>query len=239
MAGPLALVGGDELNPGNEPQDRLLVAAASGGPAYVLATAAARHRPALAVEHAQRWFAELGLDVQELRVRTKGDARSLDIVAQAAEGRFFYLVGGDPGIVPDVLRGSPVWEAILAAWAGGAALAGSSAGAMALGRWTLIRGRFPGDRERAYRDALGLVPRTAVLPHFATFGMEWVPSALAARPAPDVVLLGIDERAAAVWSTDAWRAMGGGVTVISDAGERRFKSGDEIDGVPPPARAES
>jgi hypothetical protein len=28
VSGPLALVGGDELNPGNEPQDELLVAAA-------------------------------------------------------------------------------------------------------------------------------------------------------------------------------------------------------------------
>ena len=39
MAGPLALVGGDELNPGNEAQDALLAAAAGGGPAYVVATA--------------------------------------------------------------------------------------------------------------------------------------------------------------------------------------------------------
>ena len=238
MVGPLALVGGDELNPGNEPQDRVLVdAARGGGPAYVVATAAARHRPEMAVEHARRWFAALGLDVQELRVRTKGDARSPDVVAQAAEGRFFYLVGGDPGVVPDVLHGSPVWEAILAAWVVGAALAGSSAGAMAMGRWTLTRGRFPGDRERAYRDALDVVPRVAVLPHFQTFGKEWVPSALAARPQSDVVLLGIDERAAAVWSAGAWRAMGGGVTVITDAGERRFEPGEAIEGVPAPSGA--
>jgi len=37
--GPLALVGGDELNPGNEPQDEVLVRAAGDGPAFVLATA--------------------------------------------------------------------------------------------------------------------------------------------------------------------------------------------------------
>ena len=234
MVGPLALVGGDELNPGNEPQDRVLVTAAGEGPAYVVVTAAARHRPALAVEHARRWFASLGLDVQELRVRTKADARSPEVAVQAREGRFFYLVGGDPGIVPDMLHGSPVWEAIVAAWTEGAALAGSSAGAMAMGRWTLIRGRFPGDHERSYREALDLVPKVAVLPHFQTFGRQWVPSALAARPASDVLLLGIDERAAAVWSTSAWRAMGGGVTVITDNGERRFEPGEAIEGMPAP-----
>ena len=139
-------------------------------------------------------------------------------------------MGGDPGIVPDVLHDSPVWDAIVSAWRSGAALAGSSAGAMAMGQWTLIRGRYPGDRRRSYRDALGLVPGIAVLPHFATFGREWVTSALEGRPSDDVTLLGIDERTAAVWSDDAWRVMGDGeVTVITTAGERVFRSGEAFD----------
>ncbi len=158
MAGPLALVGGDELHPGNEPQDALLASAAAGGPAYVIATAAARHRPDLAVAHAHDWFARFDLDVVELPARNRTQARSRSTAELAANGRFFYLVGGDPGIVPDVLLGSPVWDAVVSAWRAGAALAGSSAGAMALGAWTLIRGRHPGDRQRRYREALGVVP---------------------------------------------------------------------------------
>lgn len=233
MAGLLALVGGDELHLGNEPQDALLAAAAGDGPAYMVATAAARHRPELAVAHARKWFARFGLDVVELPARNRTQARSPETAELAAEGRFFYLVGGDPGIVPDVLIDSPVWHAIVSAWRSGAALAGSSAGAMALGRWTLIRGRYPGDRRRRYRDALGLVPGITVLPHFATFGREWVASALEARPSDDVVLLGIDERTAAVWSGDVWRAMGdGGVTVVTTRGERVFGPGEVIDGLP-------
>jgi cyanophycinase len=236
MAGPLALVGGDELHPGNEPQDELLAAAAGDGPAYVVATAAARHRPELAVEHARAWFARFGLDVVELPARNRTQARSSRSAELAARGRFFYLVGGDPGIVPKVLQDSPAWDSVVAAWRAGAALAGSSAGAMAIGQWTLIRGRFPGDRRRDYRYALGLVPRVAVLPHFATFGREWVGSALEGRPSDDVVLLGIDERAAAVWSNGRWIATGaGGVTVITTGGEQRFSPGDAIDGLPRPA----
>jgi cyanophycinase len=230
------LVGGDELHPGNEPQDALLADAAGDGPAYVVATAAARHRPEVAAAHAHEWFARFGLNVAELPVRTKAHARAADTAARARAATFFYLVGGDPGIVPDVLAGSPVWEAIVEAWNGGAALAGSSAGAMALGRWTLIRGRVPGDRDRRYQDALGVVPNVAVLPHFGTFGRGWVGSALHGRPSADVVLVGIDERAAAVWSDGSWRAMGdGGVTVITTEGERAFASGDPIDGLPAPS----
>jgi cyanophycinase len=236
MVGPLALVGGDELNPGNEQQDALLAAAAGDGAAYVVATAAARHRPELAVAHAHGWFAGFGLDVVELPARNRTQARSSKTAELAAMGRFFYLVGGDPGIVPDVLHDSAVWHAVVSAWRSGAALAGSSAGAMAMGQWTLIRGRFPGDRRRQYRDALGLVPGIAVLPHFATFGREWVTSALEERPSDDVVLLGIDERTAAVWSDGEWRAMGDGdVTIVTTRGERVFGPGQAIEGLPPPA----
>ena len=231
MAGPLALVGGDELNPGNEAQDALLAAAAGGGPAYVVATAAARHRPELAVAHAREWFARFDLDVVELPVRNRTQARSRETAELAARGRFFYLVGGDPGIVPGcAARLARVARDRLGVAIGGAALAGSSAGAMAMGQWTLIRGRYPGDRRRRYRDALGLVPGVAVLPHYATFGREWVTSALEGRPSDDVALLGIDERSAAVWSDDAWRVMGDGeVAVITTAGERVFRSGQAID----------
>jgi cyanophycinase-like exopeptidase len=137
-----------------------------------------------------------------------------------------------------VLQGTRVWRAIVTAWAAGAALAGSSAGAMAMGEWTLIRHRVPGDRERRYRDALALVPHIAVLPHFETFGHRWVESAERLKPSPDIALLGIDERSAAVWSEGVWRAMGaGGVTVIAGGERRRFESGTTIDGMPQPAAA--
>jgi cyanophycinase len=233
--GPLALVGGDELNPGNEPQDRVLVEAARGGPAYVLATAAARHAPDRSVEHARRWFQELGLTVEPLPATTRRGVRDPENVERARAGRFFYLVGGDPGIVPDILAGTSLWEAVVTSWSRGAALAGSSAGAMAMGSWTLIRDRHPGDDRRRFKPALGLLPGVAVIPHFDTFGQRWVRSALAAAPHPDVVLLGIDERTAAIERNQRWEVLGaGGVTVIRDGRSRRFPSGAILEGLPRP-----
>jgi cyanophycinase len=236
--GPLALVGGDELHPGNEPQDEVLVGSAGKGPAFVLATAAGRQRPQVAVENAVRWFASLGLEIEELPATRRSDAKDAANVARAREGRFFYLVGGDPGLVPKTLAGTPLWEAILEAWRSGAALAGSSAGAMALGEWTLVRERMPGDDRRRYLPALGLVPRVAVLPHFETFGHRWVEGAERSAPRSDVVLLGIGERTAALHVDGAWRALGdGGVTVIAEGERRTFASGETIEGVPTPAPA--
>jgi cyanophycinase len=238
-AGPLALVGGDELNPGNEPQDEILVRAAGEGPAYVIATAAARHRPELAVANAQSWFGALGLAVEELPALRRSDVRAPENVRRARSGRFFYIVGGDPGLVPSVLQGSPLWEAMTAAWREGAALGGSSAGAMALGEWTLVRERHPGDDRRRYAPALNLVPGIAVVPHFETFGHRWVDGASAAAPNEDVVLLGLEERTAAIWQDGGWTCQGaGGITIISGDGRRRFASGDRLEGLPAPTLAE-
>jgi cyanophycinase len=233
--GPLALVGGDELNPGNEPIDQVLIEAASDGPAFVLATAGARQGAARAVRNAQAWFGGLGLQVDELPATRSAHVRDAANVERAASGRFFYLVGGDPGIVPKLLRGSPLWDAIATAWRSGAALGGSSAGAMALGEWTLIRDRMPGDSRRRYADALGLVPSVAVLPHFDTFGHRWVESALEAAPR-GAVLVGPDERTGAVWHRERWRVLGaGGVTVITRATTRTFASGETVEGLPDPS----
>jgi cyanophycinase len=232
--GPLALVGGDELHPGNEEQDRALVEAAAGGPAFVLATAAGRQRPELAVRHAVDWFGSLGLTVEELPATKRSHATSARVAERAGGGRFFYLVGGDPGLVPKTLAGSPVWNAIVAAWRDGAALAGSSAGAMAMGEWTLVRDRMPGDDRRRYLPALGLVPGVAVLPHFETFGHRWVQSAEAASPREGAVLLGVDERSAAVWRDGEWRAYGPGAVTVIARGTRTFQSGSVVEGLPTP-----
>ena len=234
-AGTLVLNGGDEFKPGNEEQDRMLVAATPTGPAYVVPTAAARQGPDQAVAHARDWFAKFGLELSELHVLKRADANSKELAEQAARGRFFYLVGGDPGLVVQVLRDSRVWTAMAEAWERGAALAGSSAGAMALCTNTLIRATWPDRTNRRPSEALGLVAGTAVLPHFDTFGHRWIESAQ--RELPDATLLGIDERTAAVWSGGVWRAAGSGaVTVIKDAHATRFAPGARVTGLPAPAR---
>ncbi|MBV8196390.1 MAG: Type 1 glutamine amidotransferase-like domain-containing protein [Candidatus Dormibacteraeota bacterium] len=233
MPGILVLNGGDEFHPGNEPQDTALRDAAGDRPAYIVATAA-RDNPEAAVRTAQRWFSGLGLDVSELRVRTATEARTAAVANQVEGAGLIYLVGGDPGWVAKVLRGSTVWEAMAQAWREGTALAGSSAGAMALCEWTLVRQSFPGHARRRPQPALGLIPGTAVLPHFDTFGERWIPSARE-QLGPDAILLGIDERTAAVHRHGTWSVLGpGGVTVVHSDDRATFSAGSAIQGLPEP-----
>ena len=238
MTGPLALVGGAEFQRGNNEQDIVLGEAADSRPAYVVC-AAIRTHPEQAVATARRWFATLDVDVSELRVRSRTDASAAATVEAARAAGLVYLAGGDPGRTVQLLAGTPVWEAIVEAWHGGAALAGSSAGAMALCRWTLIRDRWPQHDTRRPTDALAIVPDCAVLPHFDTFGERWIPSAQQAL-GPDTTLIGVDERSAAVWHGGTWTAMGpGAVTVVRGEGRERSMAGTTVSGIPQPTLGDS
>jgi cyanophycinase len=230
VTGPLALVGGGEFLPGNEETDRVLIEAAGDGPAYILPTAAARQRPELAVETARAWFASLGREVEELPVLTGADGMSARLAGLARQGRLFYLVGGDPGLVARTLNHTYVHLAMLEAWRAGAALAGSSAGAMALGEWAAVREQWPSHSRRRLAPALGVVPGVAVVPHYATSGQRWK-----IELPPGATVLGVDERTAALWDGRAWRVTGPGSVTVGVGEERRvFESGQPIAGLPVP-----
>jgi len=104
---------------------------------------------------------------------------------------------------------------------------------MALCQWTLVMERWPRHEERRPVEALGLVPRTAVLPHFERMGSRWTVGA----PPDGLVLLGIDERTAAVWNGTGWHAAGAGsVIVIAGGDTARFGHGEPVAGLPVPER---
>jgi cyanophycinase len=231
MPGLLVLNGGDEFHPGNEPQDQELIAAAASGPSYFVPTAAARQRPELAVATGRRWFSGLGLEVGELPIYNRRDAGSRELAERASRAGLLYLTGGDPGLVARVLAGSLVWRAMLDAWEAGAALAGSSAGAMALCDRTLVMARWPHHHERRAVPALGLIPATVLIPHYERFGPRWQVGDLPAQ----TTLLGVDERTAAVCRDSGCRALGaGGVSVVTGSEKLRFEGGQACRRIPPP-----
>ncbi|MHB1595295.1 MAG: Type 1 glutamine amidotransferase-like domain-containing protein [Streptosporangiaceae bacterium] len=96
-----------------------------------------------------------------------------------------------------------VWEAIRAAWLSGAALAGCSAGAMALTGWVPSI-RAP---HRPADPGLGLLPHLRVIPHFDAM-LGRVPDLLTRavmHPPAGTVVLGIDEETAIVDLTGTGR----------------------------------
>lgn len=206
--GPLALLGSGEYLPDMDDVERALL---DGRPPRMvqLATAAAPEGP----QRLRYWHdlgraaaRRLGVEPVIVPVVDRSTADDPVLAATVAGAGLVYLSGGDPPFLASTLRGTRVWAAIEAAWRGGAALAGCSAGAMALTS-TVPHVRSP--LRRAERG-LGVVPHLRVIPHFDRLP-TLVPTALLRRmtaPAPGVTVIGIDERTALVGGPDAWEVQG-------------------------------
>lgn len=208
--GPLALVGGGEWSEGCV-FDAELWERAGRPDVVVLPTAAAYEHPDRAVETARRWFGTFGATVAPCMVLGRAEAVEAAFVEQVRSARMVYLAGGSPLHLRSVLKDTPLWTALRTAWAGGATVAGSSAGAM------VLCDPMIDPRGGALTLGLGLVEHLAVLPHAASW------SASRAQRTFDLAtghlrIAAIDERTALIREPDgSWRAAGAGsVTVYVD-----------------------
>src|SRR4051812_16982078 len=133
-SGPLALVGSGEYLPVLEHVERQLLAGRP--PRFVqLATAPAPEGPASLA----RWHElgrappeRLGVHQDVVPGVDRGSPPDPELAALLPGAGLVYLSGGNPPFVAATLRDTNVWRAIERVWQDGAALAGCSAGAMAL-----------------------------------------------------------------------------------------------------------
>lgn len=166
LGGTIALVGGAEWTPGCEAIDRELLELSGASEVVVLPTAAAYQRPDKALEVAKEHFSRLGAPVRACMVLSRKDAEDPALAGEVRRSRFVYLAGGSVLHLRSVLKASRVWEALVGAWAGGATLAGSSAGAMVFGD-TMVD-----PRGGALTLGLGLLSPFAVLPHASDWSAD-------------------------------------------------------------------
>ncbi len=230
--GPVALVGSGEYLPVMVEVEAALIAGRA--PRYVQLPTAAGEEGHASVS---RWIAlgaaqaaRLGVEAVPIAALDRDAAEDTANAALIAGAGLIYLSGGSPAHLADSLRGTPLWAAIVDEWRAGAALAGCSAGAMALTSWV------PDLRHltRTPRSGLGVVPRLRVIPHFDRM-RRWLPGmshwAAAHLPA-GVTLVGIDEDTAIV-SEDAdlarWVVRGRQrAWLLSPDGRRPLEAGDEF-----------
>jgi cyanophycinase-like exopeptidase len=230
--GPLALVGSGEYLPVMTDVEGMLIKGRP--PRYVqLPTAAApegerslRHWLDLGAAQAER----LGVEQVPVLARDREEADSPELAALIDGAGLIYLSGGSPMYLAQTLRGTRVWDAIVASWQSGAALAGCSAGAIALTGWV------PSMRalQREPDPGLGVVSDLRVLPHFDKM-LGWVPDLLsrALLRAPNgTTVLGIDEDTALVDMTGAghnWQVYGRQqVWVLADGPRRGYPAGSKL-----------
>lgn len=221
--GPLALVGSGEYLPEMLEFERSLLMDRSTK--YVqIPTAAAPEGDATL-----NYWAELGakqadrlaVEVCELRIRDVADANSEELANQVANAGLIYFSGGNPHYLAQTLKDSLVLSAVVQAWKAGAALAGCSAGAMALAD------KIPALRQRT-RDSqgFGLINDLMVLPHFDRMFTRFAANIEKHRTTAKFVL-GIDELTAVVSHEAGWIVHGTGkVHLFKGATHEQYISGD-------------
>jgi len=199
MPGPLALVGGSPFHPDTAVEAEL--AAGLDGEVVVLPTGAAYEHPERLVEAAVARFTGLGATVRGLDVLRRPDAGS-EAAAAVARAGLVYLAGASPMHMRSVLKQTPVWEAIVEAWEGGAALAGTDAGAM------VLCDPMVDPRGGAFTVGLGLLPGITVIPGFDTWSEDAVHRTRDLAPT-GVAIVGVHAGSALVRDPDGtWRGVG-------------------------------
>jgi putative intracellular protease/amidase len=201
--GLICLQGGNELTPACRDMDALLLDAAGGGPVAVLPLAndLGREYDTTAAE-AVRHFTALG--ASGVLVADPGKPHEA-----ANDAAFLYLPGGSPDRLRKALVGTELGDAVLrAAQDPDRVVAGSSAGAMLLCAWTLLRenGMHAG-------SGLGAVPDFAVVPHYDGPRPDWEPLLLA----KGVDLLGIPEASGVLLDGEDVTAVGAAPSTLITA----------------------
>lgn len=165
-AGPIGLLSGDEFTPPVAAFDRALLDLTGSRVALLLcADHQAAHRSArIAIEHFATLEATTAtLDLQDHGGRVTGRLPDYDVL---------YIGGGDPRQLLACMRGSKVWDEIVQRWRAGAALVGSSAGAMALATECLVA-REGDDRPTVWTEGLGPLEGVGLAVHVTTRPESW------------------------------------------------------------------
>jgi cyanophycinase len=240
--GALALVGSGEYLPVMQDLERALLESgiSNGKPNRYLQipTAAgqeSRERleywEAIGAEQARR----IGAVQEFLPIFKREDAFKTEFISKVKDAGLIYFSGGDPGYLATALHATPLWEEIEINWKKGAALAGCSAGAMALSSdvpnfFKMKNVGIPG---------LNVIPNLRPIPHYNKF-FGWIPDSAAkiVMKAPEgTVIIGIDEDTALVTGLDAgtsiidkkWQVYGkAGVHILSGAPTSRYLAGEQI-----------
>ncbi len=225
--GTLALLGGGEWRDGCREFDTELLAAAGTDTVVVLPSAAAFERPERVAARATEYFASLGARAECPMVLHRSEAEDPALAEAVRASRFVYLSDGSPLHLRSVLKGSALFEAILASYHGGGVLACSGAGA------TLACDPMVDPRGGAYTVGLGVVTGLAVFPYHGTAADHLRERSIDLLPA-GARLVGIDEETALVREpSGTWRVRGAGaVTVYGEGEPSEHRAGGEIAGLP-------
>ncbi len=169
--------------------------------------------PGQAFAEYEQAFRKLGVrHIRELPISGRADADSSPATAALTDATGVFFSGGDQSRLR-TLVGSRINEQLSAGLADGLVVAGTSAGATALGRRMILGGD---GADVSTGPGLGLMPRMLIDMHFGERGR--LPRLLSAVTLdPDRLGVGIDENTAICVQGDTFEVLGSGTVSVVDA----------------------
>ncbi len=230
MSGLIGLVGSGEYLPSMLEVEKRLISGRA--PIYVqISTAAGLEGP----KRIQYWIdlglaqaERLGVKAVPLSILDREAANDYKLVEPIDSAGLIYFSGGSPSHLISTIEGTLLEQRIVRAFERGAAVAGCSAGAMALGAYSLSFHRIP----PRFQNGIGLARNVAIVPHFDRVRNRITDSILkrSIQSLGETLLIGVDEETALVGSDVVYEVMGkGSAWVISRDGLKRYVGGETIE----------
>ncbi len=219
--GHLVLIGG-----GDKPPEamRKFVELAGGKDAPIVAIPTASSEPDAAEYYEKLFREEYGCtNAVSLDIRKKADAERTDLAALARNARGLFFGGGDQIRITNALLGTPVGDAIAAAFASGAVVGGTSAGTACQSEVMLTgEGDFSQVRTRSVETwkGLGFLPAGVVVDqHFIRRQRENRLLSVVLEN-PELLGVGVDEETA-IWvrPDGTFQVLGRSGVMVFDAKE--------------------
>jgi len=203
--GTMVIIGGAEDKEGECRILRKFVQLSGGAQATVVVMTVATEKPAEVGGQYRRLFERLGVSrVRVLHLHSREEADSAEQAQMLGEAGGIFFTGGDQLRITSLLGGTRLDMALRQAYAAGAVVAGTSAGASAMSGTMIVEGdgdAAPSLNTLKMAPGMGLLPEVVVDQHFAQRGrLGRLLTAIAQNP--HILGLGIDEDTAVVVTPD-------------------------------------
>lgn len=203
--GRLLVIGGNEEKDGECRILRSFVEMAGARDARLVILTTATELPEEVGEEYQGIFERLGAgEVRVLHAETRREASDRSLAETVREASGIFLTGGDQLRLTSILGGSEADRSILAAFRGGAIVAGTSAGASAMAGTMIVSGDSADTATRStvsMAQGMSLVADVVIDQHFAQRGrMNRLLASVAQNP--HLLGIGIDEDTAVLVMPD-------------------------------------
>lgn len=170
----LVLCGSGEFTPAMDSLDTYLLPLAPSPEVVILPTAAGKEKDFMkwitdGIDH----FTKLHAHAVGIPAVKRDDMYHDAYIKMVENAGIIYFSGGDPAYLFDSLVDTPIWKSVYNRYEEGAILAGSSAGAMIMGKKILTNPMqvLFHKKEATWKRGFGLIPHI-LIPHFDTIPVD-------------------------------------------------------------------